>query len=95
MEGALPDLIDGGSGGCSSQSFTIKCFHRLLCLSLNNSCALHGNGSQKNLSDVIYSNLERMLVQRPKRNGFSLINARVFVLFLKPKQTLWDPWLGI
>lgn len=40
---------------------------------------LHGNGSQKNLFDVIYSNLERMVVQRPKKNGFSLTNAKGFL----------------
>lgn len=60
---------DNGCAQCCSQSFAIKSFHTLLCLSLSNFCALCGNGSQKNLFDVIYSNLERMVVQTPKENG--------------------------
>lgn len=57
--------------------------YTLLCLSLNSFCALHGNGSQNNLFDVIYSNLERMVVQRPKKNGFSLTNAKGFCFVFK------------
>lgn len=41
------------------------------------------NGSQNTLFDVIYSNLERMVVQRPKKNGFSLTNAKGFCFVFK------------
>lgn len=66
-------------GALQGPAHSPQMLHTLLCLSLNNL----ENGSQNSLFDVIYSNLERMVVQRPKKNGFSLTNAKGFCFVFK------------